>query len=150
MMSLKEIFASLILIILCTVNAHSQNGIVGKWKTIDDNTGKERSIVEIFTKGDSYFGKIIRLNRDPGEEPNPICDDCDEDDDRYNQPVIGLEIIRDMKKDGDEYEGGTVLDPENGSVYKCKIWIEDGDLKLRGYVAFFFRTQTWLKYEGDI
>lgn len=125
----------------------SGQSIVGKWKTIDDNTEKERSVVEIYKKGDAYFGKILKLNRDPGEDPNPVCDDCDEDDPRYNEPIIGMEIIRNMKPDGDEFADGDILDPENGSVYKCRLWVEDGDLMVRGYVAFFFRTQTWKKYQ---
>ncbi|MFY0627833.1 MAG: DUF2147 domain-containing protein [Reichenbachiella sp.] len=141
---------SMIIIIFYPLISSGQTTIEGKWKTIDDNTGKQRSIVEIFKKGDAYFGKIIWLKRDPGEDPNPLCDDCEQDDDRYMQPVVGMEIIRNMKADGEEFEGGTVLDPENGSIYKCKIWLEEGDLKLRGYIAFFYRTQTWLKFEGEM
>ncbi len=136
----------LILIIFSAQIAHAQKDITGLWKTIDDNTGKPRSIVEIYKNGNKYFGKVKKLYRDPGEDPNPMCDECDEDDDRYKKPVIGMEIIRDLEKDGDEYDEGTVLDPENGSVYRCKIWLEDGNLMLRGYIAFFFRTQTWLPY----
>ena len=60
------------------------------------------------------------------------------------KPIVGLEIIRDMKKDGDEYAGGDILDPENGKVYRCKIWVENGKLMVRGYIAFLYRTQTWL------
>ena len=136
--------------VLVSQQCLAQSDIVGLWKTIDDNTGKERSIVEIYQKDGAYFGEVKKLYRDPGEDPNPMCDDCEEDDDRYMKPVIGMEIIRDLKKDDDEYSGGTVLDPENGSVYRCKIWLEDGNLMLRGYIAFFFRTQTWLPYEGKI
>jgi len=138
------------LFFLCPFFLLAQNGIEGRWKTVDDNTGKERSVVEIFKKGDQYFGKIIWLQRKPGEDPNPVCDDCDPEDDRYKQPVIGLEIIRNMRSNDSEYSGGTVLDPENGSVYNCKIWLEDGKLMLRGYVVLFYRTQTWHRFEGKI
>ncbi|MBX2842438.1 MAG: DUF2147 domain-containing protein [Flammeovirgaceae bacterium] len=119
---------------------------VGKWKTIDDETGKEKSIVEFFMKGDKMFAKVNELI-DPSE-PDPICKECDKDDDRYNEKVIGMEIVRDLEKDGDEWSDGTVLDPENGKIYTCKVWLEDEKtLKLRGYVAFFYRTQTWYRVE---
>jgi len=123
-----------------------QPSIVGLWKTIDDESGKEKSVVEIYEKGGRYYGKVVKVFVEPEDEQNPTCDECDDDDDRYGQPVIGMEIIRDLKKDGDEFEDGTILDPENGSVYDCKIWIEDNRLKVRGYIAFLFRTQTWSQY----
>ena len=115
--------------------------IFGKWKTIDDNTGKPRSIVEITEKDCKAYGKILKLFREPGEDLDPICDDCT--DYRKDKKVIGMTIITDMQRDGGEWEDGEILDPENGKVYDCKLWIEAGKLKVRGYVAFFFRTQTW-------
>jgi hypothetical protein len=66
--------------------------IIGKWKTIDDNTGEERSVVEIYEKGGKVYGKIIKLFRKPGEDPDPICDECDADDARYKKKIIGMEI----------------------------------------------------------
>ena len=119
----------------------SAQDIFGKWKTIDDNTGKARSIVEITQKDGKAFGTILKLFREPGEDLDPICDDCT--DYRKNKKVIGMTIITEMEKDGDEWEDGEILDPENGKVYDCKLWVEDGKLKVRGYVVFFFRTQTW-------
>ena len=115
--------------------------IIGKWKTIDDNTGKARSIVEITQKDGKAYGKILKLFREQGEDLDPICDDCT--DYRKDKKVIGMTIITDMEMDGAEWEDGEILDPENGKVYDCKLWIEAGKLKVRGYVAFFFRTQTW-------
>jgi uncharacterized protein (DUF2147 family) len=119
--------------------------IVGKWKTIDDNTGTERSVVEIYEKSGKLYGKIIKLYRNPGEDPDPICDDCTPDDPRYRKKIIGMEIIADMIKAGNEYDQGSILDPESGKVYRCKLWLEDNDLKVRGYWGPFFRTQTWKK-----
>ena len=116
--------------------------IFGKWKTIDDNTGKPRSIVEIIENDGKAYGKILQLFREPGEDLDPICDDCN--DYRKDKKVIGMTIITDMERDGGEWEDGEILDPENGKVYDCKLWVEDGKLKVRGYVAFFYRTQTWL------
>jgi len=122
-----------------------QDPIIGKWKTIDDETGEPKSIVEIYMRNGKFYGRVDSLFRKPGEDPNPKCDKCPEDDPRYNKPVLGMEIIKDMKKDGDEYTGGTILDPKKGKIYRCKLWIEDGKLKVRGYIAFLYRTQTWYR-----
>lgn len=142
---MKIVFLSTIMLFVSQF-LFAQSSIVGLWKTIDDETGKEKSVVEIYQKGDLYYGKVIKLFREPDEDQNPICDKCDEDDERYNQPVIGMEIIQALEQDGDEFEDGTIIDPENGSVYDCKLWIEDGQLQVRGYISFLYRTQTWLKY----
>ncbi|MFZ1687095.1 MAG: DUF2147 domain-containing protein [Flavobacteriales bacterium] len=119
--------------------------VTGRWVTIDDETGKKKSVVEITEVNGTLSGKIIKLFREPSEEQDPVCKECDPKDDRFNKKVIGMEIIRGMKQDGDEWEDGTILDPKNGSVYDCKLWLEDGQLQVRGYVAFFFRTQTWVR-----
>ncbi len=141
---MKTLVTGFFFIILST-QAFSQTSIVGKWQTIDDETNAPKSIVEITERGGKYFGKITKLFRQKGEDPDPSCTECDSDDPRYNKKVMGMEILKDLKKDGSEYSGGTILDPKNGKVYKCKIWLEDGDLKLRGYIGPFFRTQTWKK-----
>ena len=148
-MSSKSNYISQILVVpLLSFNfsVHGQE-IVGHWKTIDDETKKERSIVEIYKVGDNYGGKIIKLNRNLGDDPNPICDACSPEDPRYLQKIIGMEIIKNMTLDSssNQYVNGTILDPENGSEYQCKIWLSpEGTLKVRGYIAFFYRTQTWL------
>lgn len=135
------------ILIATAVTVWAQAPIVGQWKTIDDETNEPKSIVEIFEKDGKFYGKIVKLFRKAGEDPNPICDDCAEDDDRKDQPIIGMEILRDLTPKGDKFSHGTILDPKNGKVYKAKAWVEDGDLKLRGYIAMFFRTQTWHKVE---
>lgn len=127
-----------------TGSATAQN-IVGKWKTIDDQSNEPRSIVEIFEKNGNYYGRITHLFTKPGEDPDPSCNECDKDDDRYGKKVKGMEILRGLKRSGSEFTGGKVLDPENGKVYSCKIWIEDAKLKLRGYWGPFYRTQVWLR-----
>lgn len=131
--------------VLCLFSSAFSEGtsIAGKWKTFDDETNEPKSIVNIFEKDGKYFGQIVELLRKEGEDPNPICDDCADDDPRKNQPIRGMVIIQDLVQDGDKYKGGTILDPENGKVYNCKLWIEDGKLMVRGYIGFFFRTQTW-------
>ncbi|MFY0606690.1 MAG: DUF2147 domain-containing protein [Cyclobacteriaceae bacterium] len=127
---------------------HAQ-GVLGKWKTIDDQTGKARSIVEIVERDGKVYGSIVQLFRSPEEDPDPICELCPGD--RKDQKVIGMEIIREMvrEKSSGEYEDGEILDPESGDVYDCKIWLdESGNLKVRGYIMFLYRTQTWLPYRG--
>lgn len=134
------------LIITCFFShALNAQSVFGKWKTIDDETGEAKSVVEIYQQNDKVYGKIIKLFRQPDENPDPLCDECPEDDPRYKQKVIGMEIIKGLEKDGDEYVGGTVLKPDEGKIYKCKIWIEDGKLKIRGYWGLFYRTQTWVR-----
>lgn len=133
-------------LLLLSFGIKAQDGILGKWITIDDNTHKPKSIVNIYKKPNGeFYGKIVRLFRKPDEDQDPICDKCT--DDRKNQKVIGMVIIRNMKWDADdkEWTGGTICDPHNGKVYTCKLWLEDDSLMVRGYVAFFFRTQTWVR-----
>ncbi len=132
-------------LLLFAYKGHGQDDIFGKWKTIDDETGEAKSIVEIYPVDDEVHGRIVELINPPADDPDPVCDECPKDDPRYNQKVIGMEIIRNMEKNGEEYEGGTVLKPDEGKIYKCRIWLEDGQLKVRGYWGIFYRTQTWIR-----
>jgi uncharacterized protein (DUF2147 family) len=117
---------------------------VGRWSTVDDKTGKVRSQVQIYEQGGKLFGKIVALTEpnDPQGKPR-VCTACTGAD--RNQPVVGLIIIRDIAPRGDRFKGGTILDPENGKVYRAELWTEDDKLKVRGYLGPFYRTQTWLK-----
>ena len=142
---MKFIIAALSL--LLSTSAFSQD-IFGQWKTIDDETGEAKSIVEIYKKGDKAYGKIVKLFRKPTEEQDPYCDKCE--DDRKDKRIIGMEIIRDMEQDDEEWEDGTILDPKKGEIYDCKIWVDEDDsdlLQVRGYVWMFYRTQTWERGE---
>jgi uncharacterized protein (DUF2147 family) len=119
------------------------NSPLGLWKTIDDKTGAPRAIVRIYEKDGKLFGKIVS-NLTPGGAPNPVCSVCK--DERKNQPIQGLVMIRNMKADGGEYSGEDLLDPDNGSVYRCKMHVEGGTrLVVRGYlgISLLGRTQTW-------
>ncbi len=111
---------------------------VGLWETIDDDTNQPKSHVEIYEKDGKLYGKIVKLLKD---DPKGLCDKCEGK--RHNQPIMGMVILWDMVQDDDEWEDGEILDPENGKTYDCKIWREGDKLKVRGYIAFFFRTQTW-------
>tara|TARA_B100002003_G_scaffold243503_1_gene268075 strand:- start:122 stop:583 length:462 start_codon:yes stop_codon:yes gene_type:complete len=123
--------------------------VLGKWNTIDDETERKKSVVEIYKEGDKLYGKIIELFRLPDEDPDPVCDECDEDDPRYNQKVNGMVILEGLEWDDDQWDDGKILDPKNGKIYSCKLWIEDGDLQVRGYLGFSFigRSQTWIRVE---
>jgi len=117
---------------------------VGKWKTIDDETGKVRSEVEIYEQGGTLFGKITGLTEPNDKQGKPkICTACTGGD--KDKPIVGLVIIRDLSPSGGRYKDGTILDPEDGKVYKAEMWVEDGKLKVRGYISFFYKTQTWVK-----
>jgi uncharacterized protein (DUF2147 family) len=111
---------------------------VGIWKTIDDETSKAKSHVEIFEKNGKLYGKITKLLND---DPEKLCTACKGK--RHNQKIVGMTIMWDLEKDDDEWDDGEILDPKNGKIYDCKIWREGNTLKVRGYIAFFFRTQTW-------
>jgi uncharacterized protein (DUF2147 family) len=123
---------------------HAQT-IIGKWRTIDDDSGEQRSIVEVFEKGGKFYGRVIRIFPQPGEDPDPICEECDDDDPRKGKKIIGMQILTGLEPLNDQYANGDILDPENGKVYRCKLWLEGNDLKVRGYWGPFYRTQTWKK-----
>ena len=129
---------------LSSLIASAQPDVIGKWKTIDES-GKQTSIIEIFERKGKVFGKILEIFPGPNDQKDPVCKKCDKDDPRYGKKVIGMEIILGLEKNDDEYTGGTILDPKNGKVYDCKMWIDGSDLKVRGYLGPFFRTQTWKK-----
>lgn len=117
--------------------------IEGKWKTIDDETKQAKSIVEIYKKSDGkYYGKVSQLLIKPAD---PNCTACK--DDRKGKPILGMEIIRGLKKDDNEFTGGTITDPKTGKTYKCTITREGDKLNVRGYIGLSLigRTQTWQK-----
>ena len=118
--------------------------IVGKWSTVDDKSGKARSEVQIYEQAGKLFGKIVALTEPTDKDGKPrVCEKCGGAD--KDQPVVGLVIIRDLAPSGDRYKGGTIMDPEEGKVYRAELWVEGGALKVRGYVGPFYRTQTWVK-----
>lgn len=119
--------------------------IEGKWKTIDDETGKPKSIVEIFKKSDGkYYGKVIQLLIKPTD---PNCSSCK--DDRKGKPILGMEVIRGLKKNQNDFDSGTITDPKTGKTYKCSIKREENRLIVRGYlgISLIGRNQTWHKVE---
>jgi len=119
----------------------------GLWKTVDDHTGAPRALVRIYRQGEAYFGRV-EANLVP-EEADARCSGCE--DERKDQPVVGMVILRNLKADGDSYGGGDVLDPESGTVYSCLLRLEGEGKRLivRGFVglSLFGRSQTWLRAE---
>jgi uncharacterized protein (DUF2147 family) len=117
----------------------------GLWKTVDDRTGRPRGFVRIYEQHGQLFGKI-ESSLSP-EEAKKVCERCSGE--RKNKPVIGLVILTGMKKNGPEYNGGEILDPDTGWVYRCKMRLADGGSKLilRGYLGLSLlgRSQTWLR-----
>jgi uncharacterized protein (DUF2147 family) len=136
-------------LLLVAGSAFAQATPVGLWKTIDDDTKKERSLVRIADHGGVLSGKVEKY-LDPSIAADTTCDKCT--DDRKDQLVLGMTIVRGIKKDTDRdllWNGGTVLDPANGKAYKARLMPIDGGKKLevRGYIGvpMFGRTQTWIR-----
>ena len=134
--------------LISTLAAANENP-VGLWRTIDDKSGKEKSLVRVVESNGQLQITVEKLFREPGEEPNPLCDKCPGE--KKNKPVIGMQIGSGLKKDGDVWSGGEILDPQNGKTYKCKVWLEDKGKKLnvRGFigVSVLGRTQVWVREE---
>jgi len=122
---------------------------VGTWQTIDAHTGQPKALVQIAQDGSgSLNGKVIK-GLGANDQPDRRCTACT--DARKDQLILGMTIISDMKKDGDAWDHGQILDPENGKLYKCKMHLEDGGNKLvvRGYigVSLLGRSQTWVRQQ---
>jgi uncharacterized protein (DUF2147 family) len=122
---------------------------VGLWRTIDDETRTEKSLVRIFEQGGAVHGRIEKL-LDPAAKPQAVCELCT--DERKGQAVLGLTVLRNLKVDTDDkglWTGGDVLDPNNGKVYRARLKPVDGGrkLELRGYIGPFYRTQVWQRVE---
>ncbi len=126
--------------------AWAQASPVGLWKTIDDKTKTEKSLVRISESGGALSGRIEKLLA-PDAKPDALCDKCG--DDRKDKPVVGLEIIRGAKPGDGVWEGGTILDPNDGKVYRLRLKPEDGGrtLEVRGYIGPFYRNQHWVRVE---
>jgi len=126
------------------VSAGAAESPVGRWKTVDEKSGAVRSVVELYDQQGKLFGKIVSLTKPTDEQGKPkLCTKCTGAD--KDQPVVGLIIIKDLAPGGDRWKGGTIMDPDDGKIYKAELWVEEGKLKVRGYLGVFYRTQTWLK-----
>ncbi len=147
-MKTRNFFAAIALLALAAMPAFISHAAdlqspIGLWKTVDDKTGMPRALVRIYVEDGKYFGRIEQ-SFTPGAETR-VCSACT--DERKNQPMIGLLIIRNVKARDGEYGGGDILDPDNGSVYRCKFHLAEGGtvLAVRGFIGFSLlgRSQTW-------
>ena len=136
-----------IMIGVSSVSAMAQMTPVGLWKTIDDHDGSAKSEIRIVENGGVVSGKVDKI-LEKGKQDDK-CVECK--DERKDQPIQGMEILRGLKKaEGkDVWEGGNVLDPNNGKVYRASVTPIEGGAKLqmRGYIGFFYRTQTWIRVQ---
>ena len=140
---MKKAFFTLLMLapLLCAAQMPS---VVGKWKAIDDVTGKVVSVIEIYERGGKIYGDVVEITK--VADRKKVCTLCHGED--KNKPIIGLTVIKGLSKDGDEYNGGYILDPRQGKLYKCYLTAEGPDkLKLRGFIGFSFigRTQYWYR-----
>ena len=129
--------------------AHAQTSPAGLWKTIDDDSKQEKSLVRISESNGVFTGRIEKL-LDPASDPKGVCDKCT--DDRKDKPVVGLEILRGIRQsEGDKaiYDGGSIVDPKNGKSYRARLKPVNGgaQLEMRGYIGPFYRTQVWQRVE---
>ncbi len=122
---------------------------VGLWRTVDDRTGKERALVRVVENNGVYEGRIEKIFTQPGDDPQHLCRKCEGA--RKDQPIVGMHILWGLRKDGDQYAGGEILDAKEGKIYRCKMKLVQGGAKLevRGYigVSLFGRSQTWSREE---
>jgi uncharacterized protein (DUF2147 family) len=123
--------------------------ITGYWKTVDDTTGEVKSICGVYEKNNRVYGRLLVLFKD-GEyledyrNPQKIAEEV------KGKPFYsGLDIIWDMKESGSRYKKGKIMDPENGNIYDCEMWLENGNLMVRGSILFIGRNQTWVPMDGS-
>lgn len=138
-------------LLVAPLAAFAQATPAGVWKTVDDESKKEKSLVRIVEQGGVYTGRVERL-LDPDAPKDAVCKDCN--DDRKGKPIVGMTIIRNVKASADDkqtFEGGDILDPNNGKVYKVRMKVapDGGKLDVRGYIGtpMLGRTQTWTRVE---
>jgi uncharacterized protein (DUF2147 family) len=118
----------------------------GYWITIDDATGLKKSIVELYKKDGVLYGKVVYIYKRGKDGPNSKCTECSGK--LYNQPIMGMLIVKQLQWSGSQWEDGTILDPDNGKTYTCTIWLNEANkdkLNVRGYIGPFFRTQEWIR-----
>lgn len=147
---MRSLFTGLLLSLplALTTGAYAAESPEGRWQTIDDETGKPKSIVEIQTAADGTLsGKVAEVLRSD-QGPNPLCTKCDGE--RKDQPITGMTILWDLEPAGEgAWSGGSILDPAKGKTYRAKArLLEGGDkLEVRGYIGIeaLGRSQTWVR-----
>lgn len=137
----KNIIFFVVLMLGFSVNAQT---IFGKWENRDEETGKVDSVIEVYQKDGKAYAKIVEIT--DANRQDAVCDQCTGKN--KNKPILGMNILTGLKKDGEEWNGGKILDPKNGKKYKCFIKLEEANkLKIRGYIGFSLigRTAYWFR-----
>jgi uncharacterized protein (DUF2147 family) len=140
---------SFIAAFICAIVASAAFGQptpVGIWRVIGDVSGEAEALVAISERDDVFEGRIVKVFSRPGVDPDAVCELCPGA--RRNQPVRGLTILSGLRRNGDDYTGGDILDPDTGEIYRCKLTLsaDNRRLMVRGFVgiSLFGRTQTWI------
>jgi uncharacterized protein (DUF2147 family) len=137
------------LLFLSSVSVASAASPIGLWKTVDDETGEERSFIRIKSVGQSIEGSVEEIIVLPGDDPAQLCTACEGS--LKDQPVIGMRIMWGFEGEGSTWKEGYIMDPNNGKTYRCKLAVEDDNqsMRVRGYsgVSLLGRTQTWYRVE---
>ncbi len=147
---MKTLLCASLMAFAAAAPAHADDASpVGLWKNIDDVTGKPKALIRITENKGEVRGQIEKLFLAAGENPNPRCEKCQGAN--KDQPVLGMVFMSGLRKNGDEYSGGEILDPDSGKVYRSKLTLVDGGRKInvRGYVGvpMFGRSQTWVRQD---
>ena len=150
-LSKRNLFAAALLAGIAFFALAQATSPAGVWKTIDDGTKKEKSLIRIVEANGVYSGKVDKF-LDPDTPKDAVCKDCGGE--RKDKPILGMTIVRNMKQSADDkavFEGGDILDPNNGKVYQSKMKLVDNGAKLevRGFIGISLlgRTQTWIRVE---
>lgn len=138
-------FKALILL-LCFPSLMQSQEVIGKWKIIKEETGEARSIVKIYEEDGEVYGQVIRILNEAKRDK--LCTKCKGED--KNKKIEGLILMKHFHKDGEEYVDGTIMNPDDGKIYKSKMWLDEDNpdlLNVRGYVGIFYKTVQWQRYE---
>lgn len=144
---MKKFLSFSLILCIWVLNVFANSDITGFWRTIDENTGKARSVVAIYEHEGKYYGRIVVTFDD--NTPPQIKETL-----AYHKetapgvlghpPYVGLDFIWNLRKNGDKYTNGRIMDPEKGKIYDAKLWKENGNLIVRGELFIFGRNQTWV------
>ncbi|TRO66634.1 DUF2147 domain-containing protein [Christiangramia sabulilitoris] len=138
--------SSLLIVLSLFLNLPLQaQTVFGKWENRNEK-GRVNSIVEVYEQDNEVYGRVTRIMRE--EDRDRVCTKCEGD--LRNEPIEGMVIMQGLTKSGDEFAGGTIVDPKSGKEYRCKIWLDEENpdiLKVRGYISFFYQTREWSRAE---
>ncbi|MDX1762598.1 MAG: DUF2147 domain-containing protein [Christiangramia sp.] len=131
--------------LIATLFQVQAQSVLGKWENRNEE-GRVNSIIKVYEKDDMIYGKVDRIMKE--EDRDRVCTRCEGD--LKNVPIEGMELMKGLEKDGEEYVGGTIVDPKTGKEYRCKIWLDEENpdvLKVRGYISLFYKTKEWHRAE---